>query len=42
MANILQKNWQDLIKPSKLQVVPGRDKVRFATLWPSRSSAVSA
>jgi DNA-directed RNA polymerase subunit alpha len=32
MANILQKNWQDLIKPSKLQVTPGRDKVRFATM----------
>ncbi len=32
MANILQKNWQDLIKPNKLQVTPGRDKVRLATL----------
>ena len=32
MPNILQKNWQDLIKPSKLQVNTGRDKVRFATL----------
>ncbi len=32
MANILQKNWQDLIKPAKLQVIPGRDKIRFATL----------
>ncbi len=32
MANILQKNWQDLIKPTKLQVTPGRDKVRLATL----------
>ncbi len=32
MANILQKNWQDLIKPNKLQVTPGRDKIRLATL----------
>ena len=32
MASILQKNWQDLIKPSKLQVTPGRDKVRLATI----------
>ena len=32
MANILQKNWQDLIKPSKLQVSLGRDKVRLATI----------
>ena len=32
MPNILQKNWQDLIKPTKLQVNTGRDKVRFATL----------
>ncbi len=30
--NILQKNWQDLIKPSKLQVTLGRDKVRVATI----------
>ena len=32
MANILQKNWQDLIKPTKLQVTPGRDKIRLATI----------
>ncbi len=32
MANILQKNWQDLIKPTKLQITPGRDKVRLATI----------
>ena len=32
MANILQKNWQDLIKPAKLQIAPGRDKVRLATI----------
>jgi DNA-directed RNA polymerase subunit alpha len=32
VANILQKNWQDLIKPNKLQVTSGRDKIRLATL----------
>jgi DNA-directed RNA polymerase subunit alpha len=32
VANILQKNWQDLIKPTKLQVTPGRDKIRLATM----------
>src|SRR3974377_1700825 len=26
----LQKNWQDLIKPTKLNVSPGRDPQRFA------------
>ncbi|MGH6833376.1 MAG: DNA-directed RNA polymerase subunit alpha, partial [Methyloceanibacter sp.] len=29
---MLQKNWQDLIKPTKLNVVPGRDPSRFATV----------
>src|SRR5581483_7095184 len=29
---VLQKNWQDLIKPTKLNVVPGRDPQRFATI----------
>ena len=32
MVNVLQKNWQDLIKPGKLQVAPGRDRKRIATL----------
>ncbi len=32
MANVLQKNWQDLIRPTKLQIQPGRDKDRNATL----------
>ena len=32
MVNVLQKNWQDLIKPGKLQVAPGRDRKRVATL----------
>ncbi len=32
MVNVLQKNWQDLIKPGKLQVSFGRDKVRVATM----------
>ncbi|MFZ4809310.1 MAG: DNA-directed RNA polymerase subunit alpha, partial [Hyphomicrobiaceae bacterium] len=30
--NILQKNWQDLIKPTKLQIESGRDRTRVATL----------
>ncbi len=29
---MLQKNWQDLIKPTKLQIESGRDKDRIATL----------
>src|SRR5665809_88574 len=29
---VLQKNWQDLIKPTKLNVVSGRDPERFATV----------
>jgi DNA-directed RNA polymerase subunit alpha len=29
---VLQKNWQDLIKPQKLQVEAGRDKTKNATL----------
>ena len=32
MVNILQKNWQDLIKPNKLQISAGRDKMRSATV----------
>jgi DNA-directed RNA polymerase subunit alpha len=32
MANVLQKNWQDLIKPQKLQIESGREKDRVATL----------
>jgi DNA-directed RNA polymerase subunit alpha len=32
VANVLQKNWQDLIKPSKLEIVPGRVRNRFATM----------
>src|SRR6202453_3272491 len=28
----IQKNWQELIRPNKLQVTPGSDAVRFATL----------
>ena len=32
MANVLQKNWQDLIKPNKLEIAPGRQKNRNATL----------
>src|SRR5918994_1566662 len=29
---VLQKNWQDLIKPTKLNVSPGRDPLRYATV----------
>jgi DNA-directed RNA polymerase subunit alpha len=32
MANVLQKNWQDLIKPQKLQIESGREKERVATM----------
>ena len=32
MANVLHKNWQDLIKPSKLHIHPGRDRSRVATV----------
>ena len=32
VTNVLQKNWQDLIKPSKLEIMPGRDRHRMATL----------
>ncbi len=32
MVNVLQKNWQDLIKPTKLVVTPGRDRSKVATL----------
>ena len=28
----IQKNWQELIRPNKLQVAPGSDATRFATL----------
>jgi DNA-directed RNA polymerase subunit alpha len=31
-VNVLQKNWQDLIKPSKLEVQTGRDRTRIATI----------
>jgi DNA-directed RNA polymerase subunit alpha len=29
---MLQKNWQDLIKPGRLEIAGGRDRVRLATL----------
>lgn len=29
---MLQKNWQDLIKPAKLSVVPGRDPKRYGKI----------
>ncbi len=32
MVNVLQKNWQDLIKPNKLEVASGRDRNKVATV----------
>jgi DNA-directed RNA polymerase subunit alpha len=32
VVTLLQKNWQDLIKPNKFEVVSGRDRTRSATL----------
>jgi DNA-directed RNA polymerase subunit alpha len=32
VANVLQKNWQDLFKPTKLEIVSGRAKNKVATL----------
>jgi len=32
VVNVLQKNWQDLIKPSKIDIQPGRDRARIATV----------
>ena len=29
---VIQKNWQELIKPGKLDIVPGADTSRFATV----------
>ena len=31
-STVLQKNWQDLIKPTKLEISPGRDRDRIATV----------
>jgi DNA-directed RNA polymerase subunit alpha len=30
--NVIQKNWQELIKPNKLDIVPGAEAVRTATI----------
>lgn len=30
--NVIQKNWQELIKPNKLDIQPGRDAQRIATV----------
>ena len=32
MANVLQKNWQDLIKPTKLEIQPGRQRNQEVTI----------
>ena len=38
---MIQKNWQELIKPNKLDIEPGDDPQRVATWSPSRLSAAS-
>ncbi|MDI1345319.1 MAG: DNA-directed RNA polymerase subunit alpha, partial [Pseudolabrys sp.] len=30
--DVIQKNWQELIRPNKLQVSPGSDPARIATV----------
>ena len=42
VVNVLQKNWQDLIKPGKLDVTPGREKNRVATMIAEPHKARSA
>jgi DNA-directed RNA polymerase subunit alpha len=32
VVNVLQKNWQDLIKPTKLEIQPGRQRNQEATM----------
>jgi DNA-directed RNA polymerase subunit alpha len=32
VTTVLQKNWQDLIKPPRLEIAPGRDRTRMATV----------
>jgi DNA-directed RNA polymerase subunit alpha len=32
VSNVIQKNWQELIKPNKLEVAPGDDPKRVATV----------
>ena len=32
MKHVIQKNWQELIRPNKLQVSVGSDPARFATV----------
>ncbi len=40
---VIQKNWQELIKPNKLQVEAGATIAYAAQRsWPNRSSAASA
>jgi DNA-directed RNA polymerase subunit alpha len=29
---VIQKNWQELIKPTKLEIIPGRDPARMASI----------
>ncbi|MEQ8283101.1 MAG: DNA-directed RNA polymerase subunit alpha [Parvibaculum sp.] len=32
VINVIQKNWEELIKPNKLEINPGHDAQRFATV----------
>ena len=43
VQDVIQKNWQELIRPNKLQVTAGADAEARSRRWsPSRSSAASA
>jgi hypothetical protein len=41
MMTVIQKNWQELIRPEKLQVATGMTPSASPRWWPSRSSAGS-
>jgi hypothetical protein len=41
-ARMIHKNWQELIKPTQLDVKPGNDPSRRRPWSPNRSSAASA
>ena len=32
VIDVIQKNWEELIKPNKLEINPGHDAQRFATV----------
>jgi len=39
---VIQKNWQELIRPNKLEVAPGDDPRRLATVLLNRWNAALA